>query len=89
MGRIVLFTTASCKHCKRAKGILEKYEVPIHEVNLLQYPARKEEMLQLSGGKRTVPQIFFNAEHIGVGTLSHPSPYHSCHRPLAVWLEGL
>lgn len=65
MGRIVLFTTASCKHCKRAKAILEQYEVPINEVNLLQYPARKDEMLQLSGGKRTVPQIFFNAEHIG------------------------
>lgn len=68
MGRILVYTTSGCTHCVRAKHLLQEKHVPFHVIDLLEHPERRQEMFLLSNGNKTVPQIFFNQDHIGVTT---------------------
>jgi glutaredoxin len=64
-GRVLLFSISGCPYCKRAKEYLRKtLRLPYCEVNLDMHPYRRHESYERSG-RRTVPQIFFNAMHIG------------------------
>ncbi len=64
MGRITVFSTATCPHCKRAKALLAEKGWEFCEVSLSDYPEQRTAMLQLAD-KLSVPQIFFNDRHIG------------------------
>jgi glutaredoxin 3 len=64
MGRITVFSTAACPHCKRAKGLLASKGWDYVEVSLSDYPEKRTAMLQLAD-KLSVPQIFFNESHLG------------------------
>ena len=35
------------------------------EINIMEEPGRRDEMIRRAGGGRTVPQIFIDGEHIG------------------------
>lgn len=59
-----MFSITGCPYCARAKRLLTDLEVPYADVNLEKYPERRYEMQERTG-RRTVPQIFFNAKHIG------------------------
>ena len=48
----------------RAKSSLQEKGIPYTDVSLDKYPHARHE-LQMRTGKRTVPQVFFNAKHIG------------------------
>jgi glutaredoxin len=64
MGRVTIFSLSTCPHCKRAKSILTDHNVEYYEISLTEYPEKRTHMLQLAD-LLTVPQIFFNAVHIG------------------------
>ena len=64
MGRITVFSTSTCPHCKRAKGLLTSKGWEYVEVSLSDYPEKRTAMLQLAD-KLSVPQIFFNEKHLG------------------------
>eukprot|EP01044_Picomonas_judraskeda_P015836 COSAG03_NODE_2720_length_2498_cov_2.215090_2_plen_154_part_01 len=64
MGRITVFSTATCPHCKRAKALLAEKGWDFTEVSLSDYPEKRGAMLQLAD-KLSVPQIFFNETHLG------------------------
>ncbi len=64
LGQVLIFSITGCPFCARAKKLLNDLDVPFVEVNLEKYPERRYEM-QEKTGRRTVPQIFFNAKHIG------------------------
>jgi glutaredoxin 3 len=64
MGRITIFTSASCGHCRRAKATLESRGFEYSEVSLSAHPARREDMTALAS-RVTVPQIFLNETHFG------------------------
>lgn len=64
MGRITIFTRASCGHCRRAKASLTARGFGYAEVSLSDYPARLADMTSLTQ-KSTVPQIFVNDTHLG------------------------
>lgn len=64
-GRILIYSILGCPHCMRAKNILLEKNLPYTEVRLDLYPHIKEDVAKRSGGKHTVPQIFFNEIHIG------------------------
>lgn len=66
MGRILLYVTSGCSHCIRAKQLLDGKGVTYEIVNLDDQPERRQEMIMASSGRKTVPQIFFNYDHIGV-----------------------
>jgi glutaredoxin 3 len=63
--QVVVYSTGWCPYCERAKGLLERKGVAYHEIKVDEDPAERAAMLARSGGRRTVPQIFFGERHIG------------------------
>ena len=64
LGQVLLFSITGCPFCARTKKMLRDLQVPFVDVNLEKYPERRYEMQERTG-RRTVPQIFFNSNHIG------------------------
>jgi len=62
---IVMYSTAWCGYCQRARNLLERKGVPVREIKVDEDPKDRETMLQRSGGRRTVPQIFIGERHVG------------------------
>ncbi len=65
MAEIVIYSTTVCPFCVRAKMLLNKKKVAFEEINLDKTPERRDEMIKRAGGRRTVPQIFIDGQHIG------------------------
>lgn len=64
-GRVLMYTTAVCPYCIRAKQLLTARGVTaIDEVRVDLDPARREEMMAKTQ-RRTVPQIFIGETHVG------------------------
>jgi glutaredoxin 3 len=64
MAEVELYTTGWCPFCHRARALLERKGVSYTNIDLDEQPNRRDEMIKRSG-RRTVPQIFINGEHIG------------------------
>jgi len=61
-----MYATGVCPYCVRAEQLLRRKGVAdIEKVRVDLDPVRRDEMIALSGGLRTVPQIFINSRHIG------------------------
>ena len=65
MPPITIYTTMFCPYCDLAKRLLTKKGAAFTEIDVTMNPAKREEMVRLAGGRRTVPQIFIGARHIG------------------------
>ena len=63
--KITLYTKDYCPYCKRAKALLKAKGVSFTEFDIVDNEALTAEMIQRSGGRRTVPQIFIGEHHIG------------------------
>lgn len=64
--KVVMYATAVCPYCVRAEQLLRQRGVTeIEKVRVDLDPGRREEMLERSGGRRTVPQIFIGDTHVG------------------------
>jgi glutaredoxin 3 len=62
---VVVYSTGWCPYCERAKGLLERKGIAFQEIKVDENPAERAAMLARSGGRRTVPQIFFGERHVG------------------------
>ncbi len=65
MANIELFTTDYCPYCKRAKALLDKKGAKYQETDLTHDEAGRLKLVERSGGRKTVPQIFIDNYHIG------------------------
>ena len=65
MSKVLIYTGPSCPYCVAAKTLLKNKNVSFKEINLGEQPDKMNEMLQKSGGRRTVPQIFIGETHVG------------------------
>lgn len=63
-GRITVYSITGCPYCIRVKNKLRELDLEYVDINLEVYTNRRNEMKQRTG-RKTVPQIFFNAKHIG------------------------
>ncbi len=54
-----------CVFCDAAKRLLDRNNVKYTQINIALDELKREEMLNKSNGKRTIPQIFFNELHVG------------------------
>jgi glutaredoxin 3 len=62
---VKMYATQTCPYCHRAKALLHERGVrQIDEVRVDLHPAERETMMRLTG-RRTVPQIFIGATHVG------------------------
>jgi glutaredoxin 3 len=64
-GDIVVYSTEWCGYCDRAKALLERKRLPYREIRVDADPLQRATMLERSGGRRTVPQIFIGDRHVG------------------------
>jgi len=62
---VKIYSTDVCPYCVRAKNLLKKEGMSFEEINITKDPEKREEMLKLSGGRTSVPQIFIESRHIG------------------------
>lgn len=65
MAQITVYSGPNCPYCVRAKALLEKKGAAFEDINVKADPKLQDEMMQKAGGKRTIPQIFINGQHIG------------------------
>ena len=65
MREVTIYTRAWCPYCQDAKALLRRKGVDFIEVEIDKEPQRRAEMLERSGGRRTVPQIFVGQSHVG------------------------
>ena len=64
-GEVIIYTSALCGFCYKAKSLLKKKNIFFHEINIDINHDKREEMILKSKGKTTVPQIFFGDFHVG------------------------
>lgn len=62
---IVMYSTAWCGYCQRARNLFERKGAPVREIKIDEDAKERDVMLQKSGGRRTVPQIFIGERHVG------------------------
>ena len=62
---IAIYTTTSCGYCLLAKGLLSKRGIPFQEIDVTSNPSIRQWLVDASGGRRTVPQIFIHGRSIG------------------------
>ena len=65
MTQVEIYTTQVCPYCVRAKDLLKRKGVVPVEIAIDTDPSKRDEMLERSGGRRSVPQIFIADQHIG------------------------
>lgn len=65
MVKIEVYSTLFCPYCARAKHLLERKGVEFITIDVIEDTSKRDEMVERSGGRRTVPQIFIGGEHIG------------------------
>ena len=65
MARVEIYSTMFCPYCARAKSLLSRKGVTFENIDVIEQPGRREEMLKRAGGRTSVPQIFIDGEHIG------------------------
>ncbi|PAU55613.1 glutaredoxin 3 [Pseudomonas sp. PIC25] len=64
MSKIVIYTTAWCPYCIRAKQLLNHKGVSFEEIPVDGKPDLRAEMAR-KAGRTSVPQIWINGAHIG------------------------
>ena len=62
---IVMYSTQMCGYCQRARNLFERKGAAVHEIKIDEDVKERDIMLQRSGGRRTVPQIFIGERHVG------------------------
>ncbi|MGO9607465.1 MAG: glutaredoxin 3 [Candidatus Binataceae bacterium] len=65
MAKVEVYTTNYCPFCTRAKNLLKKKGVAFTEIDVTDDDALRAKMVEMSGGRRTVPEIFINGRIIG------------------------
>lgn len=63
--KVEIYTWRTCPFCIRAKDLLRKKNVKFAEYSIDGDEAARAEMAFRANGRRTLPQIFINDEHIG------------------------
>lgn len=62
---VVMYSTGFCGYCQRARNLLERKGIAVREIKIDEDVKERDAMLQKSSGRRTVPQIFIGARHVG------------------------
>ena len=65
MKSVEIYTTPFCPYCHAAKRLLQKKGVAFVETDVSRDPQIRVAMTQRAGGRRTVPQIFIDGQHVG------------------------
>ena len=65
MQTVKIYTTGFCPYCSQAKQLLhERGVIELDEIRIDMLPGERQKMMDITG-RRTVPQIFIGATHVG------------------------
>ena len=65
MKNVTVYMGPMCGYCDAAKRLLARNNISYKEINIALEKNKMEEMIKKSNGKRTIPQIFFDEDHVG------------------------
>ena len=65
MKNIIIYTGPMCNYCEAAKRLLSRNNANYKEIDIAKVDGAMDEMIKKANGKRTIPQIFFDDQHIG------------------------
>lgn len=65
MAKVEIYTQPGCPFCQRALMLLQAKDVPFQEINAPKGTKERDESIERSGGKTSVPQIFIDGKAIG------------------------
>jgi glutaredoxin 3 len=65
MAKIEIYTWATCPFCIRAKQLLDRKGAQYTEYKIDGDEDARDKMAARAGGRRSVPQIFINGQHVG------------------------
>ena len=65
MAKVEVYTTTYCPFCTRAKSLLKSKGVAFDEIDVTDDDELRAKMIEMSGGRRTVPEIFINGKIVG------------------------
>jgi glutaredoxin 3 len=65
MVRVEIYTKFGCPYCSRAKALLGQKGTQYEEYEINSVPGKRDEMMERSNGRHTVPQIFIDGRHVG------------------------
>ncbi len=65
VNKVVIYTSSLCGFCYKAKSLLKRKNILFDEINVDINYEKKKEMINRSNGRTSVPQIFFDDQHIG------------------------
>jgi len=65
MKNVTIYTGPLCGFCDAAKKLLARNNAEYKEINIATVDGAMDEMIKKANGKRTVPQIFFDDQHMG------------------------
>ncbi len=62
---VEIYTWATCPYCIRAKQLLKRKDVSFTEYSIDGDNQARAAMSERAGGRRSVPQIFIDGQHVG------------------------
>jgi glutaredoxin 3 len=65
MKDVVIYTTNYCPYCRQAERFLTEQNVPFQNVDVTGNDDLRLKLVDMSGGRKTVPQIFIGGQPIG------------------------
>jgi glutaredoxin 3 len=65
MAKVEIYTKFMCPYCARALKLLGSKGVNAEEFDVTMGGPKKAEMVERSGGRMTMPQVFINGHHVG------------------------
>ena len=65
MRKVTVYLKPTCPYCKKALLVLNRQGIKPVIVNIVKRPLQRNEMIKKASGRTTVPQIFFDEEHVG------------------------
>ena len=65
MKKITMYTGPFCNYCEAAKRLFARNNAPFNEIDISKVEGAMDEMIKKANGRRTIPQIFFNDDHVG------------------------
>ena len=65
MKSMIMYTGPMCNFCEAAKRLFSRNNIQYKEIDISTKDGLRDEMIEKSNGKRTIPQIFFDEKHIG------------------------
>ena len=65
MKDVTIYMGPRCNFCDAAKRLLERNNLEFTDIDVSTKDGLRDEMTKKANGRRTIPQIFFNDEHVG------------------------